>query len=281
MAGRSGGSHEGGGPGRRAPRGAARRVSRATFGLIVGALIAAAMPSAAGAEVLGKFKVKGGHFEQHLNYTANYNLTGVGATEGDCYVFEYHDRGAADYVLSFERGKVSRWKLKDELFVNTGSEDLGITGGISRVFNSTVDTRQGPGFDEDCDPADPPTDPAQGCGQVNVNDVDTDLTLIAARRGSPAPDGGHAMLWGAILGLDGLYLNCPSTSVYGTIALDSVSKQGVNQLDKAKPGETLKLGADRRATFTDRTGFIWPFGDWVSGEQTVSVDWALKVKRVK
>jgi hypothetical protein len=263
------------------PRVVTRNVSRAALGLLAGVLIAAVLPAAAGAEALGNFKVKGGHFEQHLGYTANYSLTGVGATQGDCYVFDYHDKGAGDYVLEFERGKVSRWKLKDETFVNTGSEDFGLTGGISRVFSSTVDTRQGSGFDEDCDPANPPTDPAADCGVVNVKDLDTDLALIAARRGAIAPNGGHAMLWGPIFSFEDFYLNCPSTSIYATIALDAISKQGVKKLDESKPGETVKLSADRRLKVNDKTGFIWPFGDWVSGNQTVSVDWALKVQRVK
>jgi len=114
-----------------------------------------------------------------------------------------------------------------------------------------------------------------------VNDIDTDLSLITARRGSPAPDGENAMLWGPIFGFEDVYLDCPSTSVYGTIALDATSRQGMKRLDKAKPGETVKLGARRRVTYNDETGFFWPFGDWASGAQTVSGDWALRVKRAK
>jgi hypothetical protein len=245
----------------------------------------AAQPAAARVdpgETLGRFKVLGGHFRQQVEYLANYRLTGVAATQDECYVFHFRDKGSANHNLSFVRGEVSRWRMTKLGFVDTGSEDLAFSGETARRFSQSETTQLGPDYDEeDCDPPDPPSDSSPGCGKKTVKNAESGLALLAVRRGSPSPTGGSAMLWGPVFdfGEDPIK-NCSSTSVYATIALDAVSRQAVKELDALKVGEKLTLDRERTRTITTKEGFFWPFGTWAGGNQKVHVDWALKVKRV-
>jgi hypothetical protein len=259
-----------------------RAIAILTAATAIGAVTA--QPAAASfdaGETIGRFKVLGGHFRQQVQYLANYRLTGVASTQDDCYVFHFRDKGSANFDLSFVRGEVSRWRMTKIGFVDTGSENLGVSGETTRRFSQSETTQLGSGYDEDCDPPDPPSDSSPGCGKKNVKNAESGLSLLAVRQGSPAPDGGSAMLWGPVFNFgEDPIKNCSSTSVYASIALDAISRQAMKELDAMKVGDKLTLDRERTRTITTSEGFFWPFGTWAGGNQKVHIDWKLRLKRV-
>src|SRR5207302_236451 len=67
--------------------------------LVTGATDAGAAIFSPG-ESIGTFKVLGGHFDQQVNYLADYELT----SGNGCYVYKFSDQGGSNYALTFDKG---------------------------------------------------------------------------------------------------------------------------------------------------------------------------------
>jgi hypothetical protein len=264
------------------------RVRRVALATALAALGASALAAPARAtifdpgEKIGNFKVLGGHLDQKVSYLANYRSV----TGDDCYYLNWSDKGASAYNLSFDKGERESLRFRQGMvrffpLPGRGGGQLDVSGRVSRSYSGSMRAEAGPQYHESrCGPPPPPPEGVERCGSKTVRGVPASLGLVPFTGGRFSPGGRDAALFGVLFQREPLP-NCPSTSSYARIPFDAASQNGMKKLDEAKSGEAVTLDGKEKEIVRGPEGFFWPFGDWVSGSQTVSIDWQLKLKRLK
>jgi hypothetical protein len=261
------------------PRRLRCRLGRAA-GLAVAAACALAAPGQAVVfgpkEPVGRFKVVSGTFKQKVEYLASYSTTP--SSQGECWTYQMNDKGAAKYDLTFDEGEVST--LKYILGQVTFRPALQVSGPVSRSYSSTVEKQPGPSAgDPGCLPADWDAQDGTGCGKEKLKGAATALSVGLTRKGTPNPAGTDGTLSGLIL-RDDPFTPCPTDSSYSLLAAGGDSAKGAQELDDVKVGDSVTLKGHESLGGPGPKGFQVPF-DWIAGSQQVSVDWSLKLKRLK
>lgn len=243
-------------------------------------MLAATVPAEAAVfgprEPVGRFKVLGGHFTQKVGYLASYETTP--SSQGECWTYRMNDKGGANYDLTFDKGEVSTLKyIQGQV---TFRPSLLVSGPASRSYSSNVENLPGPSAGgRDCKPASWEKVDASGCGSRTLKAEPTAMSIALSKKGTITGSGQDGTLWGGILTEDP-FTPCPSVSTYTMLAAGGDSAQGAKQLDDVKIGEKLTLRGREARDGPGPDGFFPPF-DWVSGSQTIRVDWTLKLQRVK
>jgi hypothetical protein len=221
-------------------------------------------------ESLGKFKVLGGHLVQQTDYLANYRLD----DSDNCWVYHHQDSGSSKFDLKFDKGESRGLKWSD------GSVDLrfDVSGTVRRSWNGSVRSEQ-ISQSEDCPAATPLTDSNANCGTKKVNGERTGFRLAGIKNGQASSSGLDLAPFGPVLGKELYPGKCPSDSVYGGLIIPLITKNGMKELAKAKPGKKVTLGADGNATGPGPDGFA-VLGEWETGSQTATLDWELRLRRV-
>jgi len=249
--------------------------------IVLGAAVPACAPASIfdPGENIGRFKVVGGHFRQHVNYLASYQTTGPDVQD-ECWTYHVHDKGAADFDLTFDKGEVSA--LKYDRGIVRFVSPLTFSGPVSRRFDETYDTSPGPkSYQDDCLPANYPKADTGGCGAKTLKSAASSLYLgVLGKGGVYRPNGEDAELSGVIFH-DDPFEPCPSDSIYAIFPVGpAISAKSAKALDDAKIGTKVSLHGQGSASGPGPDGFNTPF-TFEAGSQQATGEWSLTLVRVK
>jgi hypothetical protein len=274
-------------------RGLANRIGAVVVG--AGLATAGAAPAADADDAMGIYRVVGGKLTQNFKYLASsYSITHA---NGDCWRFDYHSNGSGSFDLApvgkaqFDRPRRRPLKKVVKPVFDNGVfklRGLGWSGTVTRQTAIQAETHQGPGWDDQCPPSNPPDIDTFGCGSDSVHGYVTP-PLLPFKGGIPIMDStweSHYRmgLYGAMPNPLGLF-PCPSESTFAALFAGG----GVGR--SATPGlSDVKLNAFERFhkrihlggkfAYSGNQYFAFTGLEDGQGSQNASTHWSLDLKCV-
>lgn len=222
----------------------------------------AAIPSTAGAESLGTWKVTDGYLDQDVQWQS------VSRHDDGCYTSTWRDSGTSD--MSYSAIDDQKLTLQDpgarSDFSLVKHGDVEFKGTDEQHSTYDVSNKRDRAVDQCGPPIQKPPD-TSGCGTSKIDGIDITF-LVLGRHDRVTP-------FDAISDPFVFDYKCPSDDYYSTVAVDAKWRGSLSEFKRQN-----KVHLRGHDTDPSSDWVLGPGSDQLDGSQTATIHWGLTFKRV-